>query len=125
MAVRKLLSFVVVSAFLSGCSVAWNGHPIPLDKFDQLEAGKTTPEKVQDLLGPPEDILVRPMENIMVFVYRSVVQTTVGLGIPGFIIGVGRGKQNGYTVNVTFRDDLLVSYEMTQLGQNLLWRKKK
>ena len=122
MAAKRILFLLTMLALLPGCTVSWNGHKIPLQALDHFEAGKTTPAQVEAALGPPEDMLVKPLENIVVYVYRSVFQATTGFG--AFGIGAFRSKQNGYTVNVTFKNDVLFSYEFTLLKQKILKRKK-
>lgn len=115
--IATITGFILLP-LLNGCAVTWNGHDVPVASIRDFKSGKTTADEVKKVLGPPEDILVKPFENVTVFVYRSTVNVFVGLPIP--VLTLGRTKQTGYLLHVFFKDGLYVGYDLTTLEQRLL-----
>ncbi|HAG50799.1 MAG: hypothetical protein A2X87_00940 [Deltaproteobacteria bacterium GWC2_42_51] len=110
---------LLVILIFDGCAITWNGHYVNIEDLSKFQIGKTTKEEVEKNLGEPEDILNKPYEKITIYVYKSTVNTFVGLPIPGFTIG--RAKQTGFLLHIIFKDGVYTGYDFTQMKQRLLF----
>ena len=90
---------------VQGCSISWIGRQIKKESLNSFLVGKTTPSDVEKALGMPENVMIKPQEQITVYVYQSIVNTSLGLPFP---ITLGRSKQKGIVLNVIFKDGLLM-----------------
>lgn len=106
--------------FLSGCSLGFQGHHLDQRIIASLRPGITTEQELIHMLGEPEALTSKRSEGVKVYQYRNL--RVFSVGIPFFILSVGRGKQSGRTLNVIVKDGTVVDYEETVFSERFFSR---
>ncbi len=115
-----IVFFTILIVFLQGCVVT-SGRKIPLAKLGDFQNGKTTPQEIEAVFGPPEVVIENTVDHSFLYSYQWIVSTVVGIGIPPWFI-IGRKADSGYQVNIAFLHGLYAGYAITTHHQNLFKR---
>lgn len=113
---RIQFNFMIFGIFiLTGCTtIVFTGHKISLKDVAKFEPYVTTKAEVEEILGPPGNIIENASDQNITYTYLKVTDKTVTL-IP-FI----RRATSGQVLDITFEEEYYTGHVLTELNQGLL-----